>query len=175
MRFGEAVGTEHAAAEHRGQVPDLLLLGAVGGERVGGQGVHADAEADGEAGRGELFEDLEVDLVGLVAAAVLGVVRQAEQAGAREQGEQLAREATGVLLLGRLRDDLLLPDVADERDQVPGLLRGQLPVHRLRGAVGHGGALLPVGHWRTGPWVGAAPPGRSGAWPMLAVPGLGSC
>ncbi len=74
----------------------------------------ADAEADGEAGRGEFLQDLEVDLVGLVAAAVLGVVRQAEQAGAREQGEEFTREAAGVLLLGRLRDDLLLRDVADE-------------------------------------------------------------
>ncbi|MEY9489892.1 hypothetical protein RKD26_005686 [Streptomyces calvus] len=58
----------------------LLLLGPVGGEGVGGEGVHADAEADGEAGRGELFEDLEVDLVRLVAAAVLGVVGQPEEA-----------------------------------------------------------------------------------------------
>ena len=70
--LGQAVGAEQPAAEHRGQVLGLLLLGAVGGERVAGQGVHADAEADGEPGRGELLEDLEVDLVRLVAAAVLG-------------------------------------------------------------------------------------------------------
>lgn len=61
----------------------------------------ADAEADGEAGRGELFEDLEVDLVRLVAAAVRGVVRQAEQAGRGEEGEGLAGEAAGLLPLGR--------------------------------------------------------------------------
>jgi hypothetical protein len=39
--------------------------------------VHADAEAYGQPGRGELFEDLEVDLVRLLTAAVFGVVRQA--------------------------------------------------------------------------------------------------
>ena len=117
----------------------------------------ADAEADGEAGRGELLQDLEVDLVGLVAAAVRGVVGQAEQAGLGEQGEELAREAAGVLLLGRPGGDLALGDVADERDEVPGLLRGQLTVHRLRGAVGHGGALLPVGR------CGGARRGVSGA------------
>ncbi len=74
----------------------------------------ADAEADGEAGRGQLFEDLEVDLVRLLPAAVLGVVGQAEQAGVGEQGEDLAREGPGVLLLGRPRGDLTLRDLADE-------------------------------------------------------------
>ena len=132
--------------------------------------MHADAEADGEPGRGELFEDLEVDLVRLVAAAVLGVVRQAEQSGLGEQGEDLAREVAGVLLLGRLGRDLALGDVADERDQIPGLLRGQLAVHRLRGAVGHGDALLPVGHCgerATGVWW--RPPGLTVPRPMLPL------
>ncbi|MGX1253992.1 hypothetical protein RKD48_006503 [Streptomyces ambofaciens] len=136
--------------------------------------MHADAEADGEPGRGQLLEDLEVDLVRLLAAAELGVVGQPQQAGVGQEGEDLAREASGVLLLGRARGDLTLRDVADERDQVPSLIRGQLPVHRLRGAVGHGDALLPVGHiGGRAPWVEAAPPGRS-AWPMLALPGRGS-
>ncbi|GDY72538.1 hypothetical protein SAV31267_020230 [Streptomyces avermitilis] len=58
---------------------DLLFLGAVLGERMAGEGVDADTEADGEAGRSELFEGLEVDLVRLVAASVLGVVGQAEE------------------------------------------------------------------------------------------------
>jgi hypothetical protein len=80
----------------------LLLLGAVLGEGVAGQGVDADAEADGESGRGQLLEDLEVDLVRLVPAAVLGVVRQAEKPGFGEQSEDLAREEPGVLLLRRL-------------------------------------------------------------------------
>ena len=57
--------------------------------------------------------------------AVLGVVGQAEQAGLGQQGEQLAREAAGFLLLGGPGGDLALRDVADEREQVPGLVRGQ--------------------------------------------------
>ncbi|CAM5638611.1 hypothetical protein SALBM217S_02227 [Streptomyces griseoloalbus] len=87
--------------------------------------MHADAEGDGEAGPGELLQDLEVDLVRLVAAAVLGVVRQAEQAGLGQQGEQLPGEAARFLLLGGPGGDLALCDVADEREQVPGLVRGQ--------------------------------------------------
>lgn len=59
----------------------LLLLGAVAGQCMAGEGVDADAEADGEAGGGEFFEDLKVDLVRLVSPAVLGVVRKAEQSG----------------------------------------------------------------------------------------------
>lgn len=135
----------------------------------------ADAEADREAGRRELFEDLEVDLVGLVAAAVLGVVREAEQSRTGEQGEDLAREDSGVLFLGRPRGDLALRDVTGQRDQIPGLVRGQLPVHRLRGAVGHGDALLPVGHigGRT-PGVEATWPGTARMRPLLLLPGLGS-
>ena len=69
--LGEAVRAEQAAAEHRRQMRGLLLLGAVAGERVAGQRMDADAEADGEPGRGELLEDLEVDLVRLVAAATV--------------------------------------------------------------------------------------------------------
>lgn len=59
---------------------------------MAGQGVDADAEADRETGRGELFEYLEVDLVRLVAAAVFGVVREAEQSRFGEEGEGLPGE-----------------------------------------------------------------------------------
>ncbi len=122
-----------------------LLVGAVSGEGVAGQGVDADAEADGETGRGQLLQHLEVDLVGLVAAAVVGAVGKSEEAGFGEEGEDLAREVAGFLLLGRPGSDLLGHDVADERDELPGLLGGQTAFHRLRGTVGHDGALLPVG------------------------------
>lgn len=133
--------------------------------------MHAGAEAHGEAGRGEFLEDLEVDLVRLVTAAVLDVVGQAEQSRFREQGEDLAREESGVLLLGRLRGDLALRDVADERDQIPGLVRGQLTVHRLRGAVGHVDDPPCRARRRTYALGGAAPPGLTGAGSMVAIPG----
>lgn len=74
----------------------------------------ADAEADGEPGRGELLEDLQIDLVRLVAAAEFRVVRKSEQSGLGKQGEDLAREVPGVLLLGRVRGDLALGDVPDQ-------------------------------------------------------------
>lgn len=107
--------------------------------------MYRDADTHCHPRRRNLFQGLQIDLVRLVGAAVFGGVGQTEQAGPGEQGEDLSREVPGAFLLGRVRGDLVLRDVADERDQVPGLLRGQLPVHRLRGAVGHGDALLPVG------------------------------
>jgi len=173
--FGQGVGAEPVAAEHGGQMLGPLLLGAVGGERVGGQGVHAQAQADGQAGRGQFLQDLQIDLVRLVPAAVLRVVGQAEQARAGQEAEHLTGETAGVLLLGRLRGDLVPGDVTHERDQLPGLVRGQLPVHRLRGAVGHGDALLPVGHsgGRT-PWVGGSAGGFLGAGRCSRFPGRGS-
>ena len=48
----------------------------------------------------ELLEDLEVDLVGLAAAAVLLGVGQPEQAGLPEQCEHVAREGLAGLVCG---------------------------------------------------------------------------
>lgn len=137
-----------------------LGVGAVSGQGVAGEGVDADAETDGEPGGGQFFQDLEVDLVGLVTATVDGVVRKSQKSGLGQEGEDLSREDSGFLLLGRPGSDLLRHDVADERDELPGLLGGQTAFHRLRGTVGHDGALLPVG--RCGGralGVGEAPPG----------------
>ena len=125
--LGEAVRAEQSAAEHRGQVLGLLLLGAVGGERVAGEGVHADAEADGEAGGGELLEDLEVDLVRLVAAAVFASRRAGRAVRTRESRVKTSRgkcpASSSSAACGAISR---CGDVADERDQIPGLLRGQL-------------------------------------------------
>lgn len=105
--------------------------------------MHADAEADGQPGRRELFQHLEVDLVRLIAAAELTVVGEAEQPRVGQQGEDLAGEAAYVLLFGGPGADLPLRDLSYEREQIAGLFGGQLTFHRLRGAVVHGGALLP--------------------------------
>ncbi len=137
-----------------------LIVGAETGEGVAGQGVDADAESDGEPGGGQFLQDLEVDLVGLVAAAVGGTVREAQESGLGQEGEHLAREDARFLLLGRPGSDLLRHDVADELDELPGLLGGQTAFHRLRGTVGHDGALLPVGRCDgRALGVGEAPPG----------------
>ncbi|BBJ39438.1 hypothetical protein SSPO_021560 [Streptomyces antimycoticus] len=119
-----------------------LLLAAVAGEGVAGQGVDADAEADGQPGRRELLQNLQIDLVRLVAAAELLGLDQPQQPGLGQQGEQLAGEVPGGLLLGGPGLDLPFDQLADERNQVAGLLGGQLAFHRLRAVVGHGGALL---------------------------------
>lgn len=56
--LGETVGAQQAPSQHRREVLGPLLLGAVTGDRVAGEGVDADSEADGEPGGRELFEDL---------------------------------------------------------------------------------------------------------------------
>ena len=106
--------------------------------------MHADAEPHGQPGGGELFEHLEIDLVRLVPATVSGVVGEAEQTGLGQQTKKFAREASGLLLPGRVGGDLTLDDLAYEGEEILRLLGGQLTVHRLLGAIGHGGALLPV-------------------------------
>ena len=92
MRLGEAVGAEQLAAEHVRQPPPLLLLGAAGGQAEAGQRVHGDADADAGPDRADLLEHLEVDLVGLAAAAVLLGVGQAQQPGLAERAEDVAGE-----------------------------------------------------------------------------------
>src|SRR5690606_8763434 len=66
-----------------------------------------------------------VDLVRL-SAATLGLgIGQPEQVGLAEQGEDLAREARGLLRLGGPRGELLAHDLADEPQQLGRLVGGQ--------------------------------------------------
>src|SRR3712207_9332201 len=53
---------------------------------------------------------------------------QAQQADLPERGEHLPREALLALVLRGPRRQLGVGELAGERDQVGGLLRGQLPV-----------------------------------------------
>ncbi|BFO19808.1 hypothetical protein SHKM778_61960 [Streptomyces sp. KM77-8] len=137
--------------------------------------MHADAEADGEAGRGELLEDLEIDLVRLVAAAVLGVVGEAEEAGLGEQGEQLAGKrsaASSSAAFGAISCCAMsrtseirsrASSVGSCRSTGCGARSGMATLSSLFGHIG-----VRLG-WRR------PRRGRIGALPMLAVPGLGSC
>ncbi len=83
--------------------------------------MHADAQADREPAAGELLHDLEVDLVGLVAAAVLAGVGQAEQSGPSEGGEDVAGEDGVLLVLGRAWGDLLVHDLPGQLQELFGL------------------------------------------------------
>ncbi len=85
--LGQAVGAELVAGEHRREQGLLLRVGAELGHGVAGEGVDRDADGDAHPGRGDLLDDLEVDLVGLAAAAELLGVGQRQQAGAAERAE----------------------------------------------------------------------------------------
>ena len=87
VRLRQAVGAEQLPADHVRQQVAALRLGAELVDRDAGQRVHADAERDAGPPRGQLLDHLEVDLVGLPAAADVLAEGQAEQAGlARASG-----------------------------------------------------------------------------------------
>ncbi len=132
VRLGEAVRTEQVAAEHVGEPALLLLLGAARDQAEAAQGVHRDPDPDAGPDPGELLQDLEVDLVGLATAAVLLGVGEPEDAGLAEHREHVARERLGGLGLGHPGVQLLVREVADQADQVGGL------VGRHDTAGGHG-------------------------------------
>ena len=81
MRLRQAVGAEQLPADHVGQQVAALRLGAEPVDREAGQRVHADAERDAGPAGGELLDHLQVDLVGLTAAADVLAEGQAEQPG----------------------------------------------------------------------------------------------
>jgi hypothetical protein len=77
------------------------------------------------AAASEPLQHLQVDLVGLTAAAVLLGVRQPQQAGLAEDAEELARELAARLVLGRPRRHLAVHEVAGELQERLGLGAGQ--------------------------------------------------
>ena len=87
--------------------------------------MHRDPDAHRRPHRGDLLEDLEVDLVGLPAAAVLLGVGQAQQPGLAQHREHVAREGLGGLRLGGARGQLAGRDLAGEGEEVSRLLGGQ--------------------------------------------------
>ena len=137
LRLGQAVAAEQLAADQVGQPARALLVGAELGQREAGQGVHADALGHrGPDGR-ELLDDLQVDLVGLAAAAVLLGVGQAEQAGLAQGAEHLAREPAVGLVRRGLRRELLAGQLAGQVEQRRGLLGRQVTVDGHRSARQH--------------------------------------
>ena len=126
MRFAQAVRAEQRAADQLGQQVAPLRLGAEVRDRRAGEGVHADAESDAGPPDRQLLEHLQVDLVGLAAAAHLLGEGQAEQAGVPQDAEDLAGEPLLPLVGRRLRRQLGVGQLAGQREEVGGLLGGQL-------------------------------------------------
>ena len=140
VRLGEAVGAEQVPAEHVRQERLLLLLGAAGHQAEAAERVHGDADPDAGPDAGDLLEDLQVDLVGLGAAAVLLGVGEPQHPGLPEQREDVAGEGLGGLGLGGPGRELLGGEVPDQEDQVGGL------GGRHDSAGWHGGVLA-ISRW----------------------------
>lgn len=78
----------------------------------------------------DLLQDLQVDLVGHVAAAPALGVGQPEQAGLAEQPELVPREALGLLVLGREWFQLVAGEFGRQREQVGVLAVGKQALDR---------------------------------------------
>ena len=159
MRLREAVGAEQRAADHVGQQVAALRLGAEPVDREAGQRVHADAEGDAGPARGQLLDDLQVDLVGLTAAADVLTEGQAEQPGVARACRKTSRgKRSSRSYCAALRRQLGVGQLAGQRDEVvrpPGwAVRGRPARLSLVGnSTGDGTAVLFVS-----PGVHADPP-----------------
>lgn len=127
LRLGEAVRPEQLPAQQVRQ-QCALRVGAELGKRVAGQGVHADCLGDREPPAGQDLQHLEVDLVRLGGAAVLLVVRQAQQPGPTEGAQHLPGELGAFLEVGGPRRELAVGEFGGEVEQVVGLVGGEDPV-----------------------------------------------
>src|SRR6185312_2496937 len=116
--LGQAVCPEQVAADQLRQPALALLLRAVVEQREAGQRLHRDADPDRRPAGPDLLQHLQVDLVRLAGAAVPLRERQAEQPRLAERAEHVPREQLGVA------------DLADQVEQVRGVLGGQQPVDR---------------------------------------------
>ena len=155
VRLRQGVRPQQLTAQHVGQPPLLLLLGAAGVEPEAGQRVHAHPDAHRGPGARDLLQHLQVDLVALRAPAVLLVEGQAQQPRPTQGPEHLARELLVGLRLRRTRRQLLGDDVAGQTDQVGGLLGG----HH---AVGRHGVILPGVGGFVSSWEGVS--ARGSGW-----------
>jgi hypothetical protein len=99
--------------------------------------VHTDRHRNRRPPRGDLLEDLEIDLIGLAAATPLLRLRQAEQPRRTQLGEYALGVGLGLLVRVDDRVEHLVSDIAGQRDEIFGILRRQQTVD------GHGHALYP--------------------------------
>ena len=121
LGLGEAEAGEGAAGDEVGQEALLLLLGAVGEDRVDAE---ADARRQRDADRlvdaAELLDgDAEArEVAGLARAAVLLRHDEAEQPEVAHLRHEVGREVGGGVPLGDVGRDLLLGEVADDHPEV---------------------------------------------------------
>jgi hypothetical protein len=94
------------------------------------QAVHADGDGDGRPAGRDLFEHLEIDLVGLPAAAPLLGLRQAQQARRTQLREHPVGVGLGAFVLVDDRIQQLVGDVAGERDQFNGIFGWKQAIDR---------------------------------------------
>ncbi len=162
--LGQAEAADDRAGRQLGEVLALLLLGAVGVDRVHDEAaLHARRGAHAGVAALELVADEAVGGARDLAAAVLGGRRRPEDAELAHLRDQLAREGVAVPPALDVRDDGGVHERADGRVDVA-LLVGEA-VERPE-VVEHGS---PCGQEvRTGlrpprgarPWLRACPPGR---------------
>lgn len=124
LRLGQAVRADLLAGQHARQPPRALLIGAEHQQRVARQAVHADGHRDRCPARGDLLQDLEIDLERLAAATPFLRLRQAQQSGRAELGEDALGIGLVALMLVDDRAEHLVADVPGQRDEVGGVLVG---------------------------------------------------
>ena len=134
LRLGQAVRADPVARQHLGQPPLLLLLGSERQERVRRQAVHADRDRDRRPAGRDLLEHLQIDLVGLTAAAPFLGLGQAQQPCRSELGEHAVGIGLGALVFVDDRVEQLVDDVSGQGDELIGFGGGEQAVY------GHGGA-----------------------------------
>ncbi len=147
LRFGQAVGADRGCRRAcPGSQRCCLLVGAEREQGMAGQAVHADRDGDGGPARRDLLEHLQVDLVGLAAAAPLLGVRQAQQPRLAERREHTLRVGLGLLVLDRRSGrGPCRRSSRVELDQLVGLIGGKKTVD---GHTAHCTAMF-EGHTRT--------------------------
>ena len=139
-RLGEPEAPEDRLLDERRQPLLLLLLAAGDQDRAGGQAVGADGGADPRAAEVELLADEHP-----VEAGQLGPAQRLRQVQVHEAdlvrlGDDVGRLGLVLVVLRRLRADLLLGELSRERAQLA-LLVGERERHATRDACldrGHG-------------------------------------
>ena len=139
-RLGQTEAAEERLLDERRQPLLLLLLAAGDQDRAGGQAVGADRGADPRAAEVELLADEHPLEAGQLGPAQRLRQVQVHEAHLVRLGDDVGRVGLVLVVLRRLRADLLLGELSRERAQLA-LLTGERERHATRDACldrGHG-------------------------------------